>query len=62
MQRRRAECLSAGEGSKLFERSEFLDPPHANAEAREAEGQSCGRLFFYVKMQAPFFKKDGLII
>jgi hypothetical protein len=21
-----------------------------------------GRLFFYVKMQAPFFKKDGLII
>ena len=34
------------EGSKLSERSEFLDPPQANAGVREAEGQNCGRPFF----------------
>jgi len=35
-----------GEGSKLSERSEFLDPPQANAGVRETEGQNCGVLSF----------------
>jgi len=32
MQYSRAECSAAEEGAKLFERSEFLAPPQANAE------------------------------
>jgi hypothetical protein len=32
IQRSRAEFLTVEEGAKLSERSEFLDPPQANAE------------------------------
>jgi len=32
IQRSRTECLTVKEGSKLSERSEFLDPPQVNAE------------------------------
>jgi len=38
--------LREEEGHKLFERSEFLWPPQATTESREAEGQVFGRPFF----------------
>ena len=38
--------MHAEQGSKLSERSEFLDPPQATAEARVAEGQVEGGLSF----------------
>ena len=38
--------MPAEQGSKLSERSEFLDPPQATAEARGAEGQVEGGLSF----------------
>ena len=46
IQRSRMEQLSVEEGDKLFERSEFLSPPQANAGMREAEGQVAGRFSF----------------
>ena len=38
--------MHAEQGSKLSERSEFLDPPQATAGARVAEGQVEGGLSF----------------
>jgi len=38
------ECLTVGEGSKLFERSEFLDPPHENAERGKPQAKVVGGL------------------
>jgi hypothetical protein len=42
------ECLTVGEGSKLFERSEFLDHATGKCGEREASGQSCLAAFLFI--------------
>jgi len=42
LQRSRAKCLSADEGGKLLERSEFLMPPQTNASRGEPKAKLLG--------------------
>jgi hypothetical protein len=42
LQRSRAKCLSADEGGKLSERSEFLTPPQSNASRGQPKAKLLG--------------------
>jgi len=42
LQRSRAKCLSADEGGKLSERSEFLTPPQSNTSRGEPKAKLLG--------------------
>ena len=46
MQHSRTKCLTVEEGSKLFERSEFLAPPQASAERGKPKAKVAGGFSF----------------